>query len=192
MISSAWLATIASDHVEKGIHLPRPEGAQTRPQLLDRGDGPLDELQLELAGCIARDLHGLLSAGVVRAVERHDPAEPRNHLLQQLEALRREGRDLAVDARETSAGLPEALDETDGYRIGPGIEHDWDALRSPLGRESDRGGHCNDQVNLLPFETPRRRLHRLQIAFAIAHVEDELLALRESQLPEPVPQPVDG
>ncbi len=51
---------------------------------------------------------------------------------------------------------------------------------------------CKDQVNLLPFETPRRRLHRLQITFAIAHVEDELFALLESQLPEPVLQPVEG
>jgi len=85
-----------------------------------------------------------------------------------------------VDARETSSGFPKALDETGGYRIGPGIEHDRNALRRPLDRESDRGGHRNDQVNLLPFETPRRRLHRLQIAFAIAHVKDELLALLES------------
>jgi len=99
---------------------------------------------------------------------------------------------LTVDARESPSGFPEALDEPEGYRIGPRVEHDRDALRSPLGRESDRGGHRIDQVNRLPFETPRRRLHRLQIAFAIAHVEDKLLVVLESQLPQPVPQPVDG
>jgi hypothetical protein len=96
-----------------------------------------------------------------------------------------------VNARETSAGFPEALDETDGHRIGPGIEDDRDAPRRPLDRERDRGGHGHDQVDLLPFETPRRRLQRPQIALAVAHVEHELLTLLESQLPEAVPQPVD-
>jgi hypothetical protein len=96
-------------HVVVRIHLPGPERAQTSPQLFDRGDRPLDELHLELAGCIARDLHGLLSGGVIRAVERHDPAEPRNHLLQKLELLRREVRKPAVDARESPSGFPDAL-----------------------------------------------------------------------------------
>ena len=38
----------------------------------------------------------------------------------------------------------------------------------------------------------RRRRHRLQITFGVAHVEGELLPLLESHLPETVPQPVDG
>src|SRR5439155_13260488 len=109
----------------------------------------------------------------------------------EFETLRPEVRELAVDARESPSGLAEALDEADGHRIRPDVEHDRDALRRPLGGESDRGCERVDQVNLLLFETPRRRIHRRQIAFGVAHVEDELPSLPESQLPESVPQPVD-
>src|SRR6266511_3953053 len=179
-------------HVEKGIGLPGAERAQTRPQLVDRGDSTLDEPYLEPARGIARDLDGLLSGGVVGAVERHHPAETWKHLLQKLEALRREVRELAVDARKSPAGLPEGLDKAEGYRISRREEHDGDAFCGPLGRERDRGGHRIDQVDLLRLETPRGSLHRLQIALGIAHVEDELLALLESELPETVSQPIDG
>lgn len=97
-----------------------------------------------------------------------------------------------MDTRETSARFPIALDETGGHRIGPGIEHDRDALRGPLGREGHRARDRVDYVDLLAFETAGRRPHRLHIAFAIVHQENELLALLESQLPETVSQAIDG
>src|SRR2546425_8648168 len=100
----------------------------------------LDELHLQLAGCVPRLLHAPLSDGIVRIVEDHYPAEPRNHLLQKLEALRLETRTKrAVDAREPPARLPEALGEGEGNRISPGVEHNRDRLCSPLDRKRHRG-----------------------------------------------------
>src|SRR5712692_1436431 len=112
----------------------------------------LDELQLQLARRIPRLLHAPLSDEIVWIVEDHYPAEPRNHLLQKLEALRREIRNPAVDARESASRLPEALDEARSDGIGTDIEHNGDSLRNPFDCECDRGGDRIDQVDLLPFE----------------------------------------
>jgi len=67
------------------------------------------------------------------------------------------------------------------------VEHDGHVFRHALGRESDRCGHRIDQVDPIPLELPRRRLYRLEIPLDIADVEDDLLALLESQLPETLP-----
>src|SRR6266700_3743501 len=104
----------------------------------------LDELDLQLAGRIPRELHVPLRDAIVPIVKHHDPAEPRNH------------------------------------------------LRRLLGRKRHRAADCVDQVDFLTFEIPRRLLHRLQIALAFADVKDELLPLLEAQLPETLPEPLDG
>jgi len=82
------------------------------------------------------------------------PPYPRHHLLQKLEALRREIRKPPVDACESSARLPEALDEAEGDWISPGVEHDWNSLRSLLDRTRHRAADCVDQVDFLPFKIP--------------------------------------
>src|SRR5438128_8654126 len=151
----------------------------------------LDELDLQLAGRIPRELHVPRRDAIVPIVKHHDPAEPRNHLLQKLEALGREIRKPPVDARESPARLPEALDEAKRDWIRPGVEHDGNRLRRLLGRKRHGAADCVDQVDFLTFEIPRRLLHRLQIALAFADVKDEL-PLLEAQLPETLPEPVDG
>ena len=92
-------------HEEDRIGFCGPERVKTRSQRFDRGDWPLDELHLELAGGIARDLHGQPSSRVLRVVEGHDATQPRDHLLQKFETLRREVRELAVNACETPSRL---------------------------------------------------------------------------------------
>ncbi len=152
----------------------------------------LDELHLQLAGCVPRALYVLLRYVIDWIVKRHHPAEPRNYLLQKLEALRREFRAPVVGARESPSGLPEALDEAERDWIATDVEHNGDSLCSPLDHERDRGGHRIDQVDFLTFEIPRCLLHRLQIAFALAYVENELFPLLEAQLSETFAEPVDG
>src|SRR6266481_4644370 len=152
----------------------------------------LDELHLQLAGCVPRGLRAPLCDEIVRIVKHHHPAEPRNHLLQNLQALRGEIRKPAVDARESPSGLPEALDEAQGDRITTGVEHNGHSLCSSLDRKRDRAAHRKDQVDLLSFEIRCRLLHHLQISFPIAHVENELFPLLEAQLRETFPEPVDG
>src|SRR5262252_4206778 len=186
---------LADDHrvrrVDEGIGLAGPERVQARPQRLDGGDRPLDELDLEPTGRIARDSHGDLSGRVVGAVEDHDPAKLRHHLPQELEALRRELREPAVDTSEPASGLAEALDEADGHGVGASVEDDRNALRGPLGGERHRGRDRVDQVDLLLLESPRRRLHQGKVALGVMQVEHEMLALHEPELLETVPQPVD-
>src|SRR5882724_5864412 len=117
----------------------------------------LDELHLQLAGCVPRLLHAPLSDRIAGIVEHHDSAEPRDHLLQKLEALRRETRvKRAVDAREPPSTLPEALDKAKGDGITTGVEHNRDSLGSALDRERGRGAYRIDQVDFLPFEISRR------------------------------------
>src|SRR3984893_11458337 len=152
----------------------------------------LDELHLQLAGRIPRELYVPLSGAIVRIVKHHDPPEPRNHLLQKLEALGREIRKPPVDARESPARLPEALDEAKRDWISPGVEHDGNRLRSLLDGKRHRAADCVDQVDFLTFEISRRLLYRLQIALALTDVKNELLPLLEAQLSETLPEPVDG
>jgi hypothetical protein len=89
--------------------------------------------------------------------------------------------------RESPPGFPEARDEAEGHWVGPGVEHDRHALCGALHRESGRSRQRPDEVNLFAFQTPRRHFRRFEIAFDVAHVEEELLALLKSQLPETVP-----
>src|SRR6266851_4077901 len=152
----------------------------------------LDEFHLQPAGCVPRDLHAQLSREIGRVVKGHDPAEPWNHLLQELEALPREFRRPAEGARESPARLPEALDEAAGDWIITGVEHNGDSLGSPFDHERNPGTQRIDQVDVLPFEIPRCLLHHLQIAAAVAYLENELFSLRETHLCETIPQPVDG
>jgi hypothetical protein len=42
------------------------------------------------------------------------------------------------------------------------------------------------------LKLPRRRLYPLEVALGIAHLEDDLLALGEPQIPETFPWPFDG
>jgi hypothetical protein len=97
---------------------------------------PFHELHLEEACCLPCELHGLLSGRIVGAVECHHATKLRDHRLEKLEALHGEIRELAVDTCESPARLGEAFDEADAHGIRPGVEHDGDALRRPLGRES--------------------------------------------------------
>jgi hypothetical protein len=58
--------------------------------------------------------------------------------------------------------------------------------------ETDGGRPRLDQVDLLRFESSRRRLDGAEIAMGIVYVEDQLLAVLEAELPKTVPEPVDG
>lgn len=69
----------------------------------------LHDLDLELVTGRARELHGLLSSGIVRVVERHDPPQIRDHRFQQLQAFRRQVRELAVDSVSRPPGFGKLL-----------------------------------------------------------------------------------
>src|SRR5437660_12902268 len=99
----------------------------------------LDEFHLQPAGCVPRDLHAQLSREIGRVVKGHDPAEPWNQPLQELEALPREFRRPAEGARESPARLPEALDEAAADWLINGGEHNGDGLASPSDHARNAG-----------------------------------------------------
>src|SRR5215831_11941063 len=153
---------------------------------MDRGHSSFEEIHPEPLGGVSRAHHRLLSALVVRVIERHGPTEPRNDIPEKLKALGREVHDLTVDAREPTAGFPKALDKADGDRVGPCVEHDRYALRRALARESRSGRDRTDQVYLLIFKPLCRRLDGVEIVLHLAHVEYNVLSFLEPQLPEAV------
>lgn len=55
--------------------------------------------------------------------------------------------------------------------------------------ETDGGRPRVDQVDFLRFESSRRRRDGAEIAMGIVHVEDQLLAVLEAELPKTVPEP---
>jgi hypothetical protein len=74
-------------HVPDCIHLPGLERLQPRAKLLDRPCVPFDQLDAELLCRLTDRFCAFLSGPVVRVIEHRHATEPRQHLLQDLEAL---------------------------------------------------------------------------------------------------------
>ena len=119
-------------HFEVGIHFPGPERSHTRLKFLDGSDVPFDKLDSQQPRSLPRQLGGLDGNRIAGVVECHYPAELRDNLLQDLQALRGEVGARVVDACESSPRSCEALHEPENNRVGPGTENDGDVCRRPL------------------------------------------------------------
>src|SRR5215469_4433234 len=99
------------------------ECTEASPQLLGRGGPPFEEFEVQAPSRLPLDLQIPERDRIGRVVERHDTADAWNQILQQLDSLRTEVRDLAVHSRESPAGLADALNQAGRDRIAPGVEH---------------------------------------------------------------------
>src|SRR5207248_10864628 len=118
--------------LEEGIHFPSLKRSYTRLKVVDRSDVPFDKLDPQLLCSRSRRLGGLNADRTARIVERYYPAELRDNLFQDLQALRGEVGARLIDACESPPRFCETLHEPENNRVGPGTENNGDVCRRPL------------------------------------------------------------
>src|SRR4051812_3948402 len=179
-------------HLEKGVHLCGTKRAQAHAQLIHGGYFVLHDLHVEPgrdSAYLLRRSHGNRIAG---HIEDHRAAHFRHELLQELEALRHEIVEPAVNPGESACGLRKACDQARADGIGPCIKDDRNALRRRFRLDGYRGADRVNHIDALLLQAPRVRRHGLEIAFHIPHVQDELLPILESQLAQTLAQSLYG
>ncbi len=129
---------------------------------------------------------------IVSAPEHGDSGGLRHGFLDQLHALRHDDLGKRREPSDVPSGSGEAFDKSSGHQVSPTDRHDnWDGSGRLLGGTNRVRARCDDGVDLEPDQVSGEARKPIGFPVGIAHLNDDVLSVRITELAEAIPKRLD-